>query len=218
MNVGVLSPRMTTSALRISVRSRFDVRPVTPDLWPALEDLFGKAGACNGCWCMYWRIGPRYNQLPRDKNKRALRAIVKRGPPPGLLAFDGGLAVGWCEVCPRADLPHLDETRLLKRVDDKPVWSIACFFVRRGYRRAGVTSALIGEAVKVARRAGAPALEAYPIDKRDPQAPGNIYTGIASTFEKHGFKTVARRVPYRPVMRRTFRFRRGKASRKSAAR
>jgi hypothetical protein len=23
----------------------------------ALEVLFGKGGASNGCWCMYWRIG-----------------------------------------------------------------------------------------------------------------------------------------------------------------
>jgi GNAT superfamily N-acetyltransferase len=184
---------------------KFDIRPVTPELWPALEDLFGKAGACNGCWCMYWRLGSSYSKRPRDKNKADLRKIIKRGPPPGLLAFDGELAVGWCEVCPRADLPHLDDTRLLKRVDDKPVWAIACFFVRRGFRKRGVTSALIAEAVRVARRAGAPAIEAYPIDTRAPEAPGNLYTGIASTFARHGFKTVARRVKYRPVMRRALR-------------
>ena len=28
------------------------IRPLTPDLWPALEDLFGKDGASNGCWCI----------------------------------------------------------------------------------------------------------------------------------------------------------------------
>ena len=186
---------------------KFEIRPATPDLWPALEDLFGKAGACNGCWCMYWRIGSDYNKRPRDKNKAALRRIIKRGPPPGLLAFDGDLAVGWCEVCPREDLPHLDDTRLLKRIDDKPVWSIACFFIRRGYRKRGVTSALIEQAIRVARQAGAPAIEAYPVDTRVPEAPGNLYTGIASTFARHGFKTVARRVKHRPVMRRGLRAR-----------
>jgi hypothetical protein len=36
---------------------KLTIRPLTPDLWPALEDLFGKDGACNGCWCMYGRIG-----------------------------------------------------------------------------------------------------------------------------------------------------------------
>jgi hypothetical protein len=32
----------------------------SPNLWPALEDLFGKWGASNGCWCMHWRIGGAY--------------------------------------------------------------------------------------------------------------------------------------------------------------
>jgi hypothetical protein len=48
-------------------------------LWPDLEDLFGKKGACNGCWCMYCRIGSAYRKQPADKNKAAFRAIVKRG-------------------------------------------------------------------------------------------------------------------------------------------
>jgi hypothetical protein len=80
------------------------IQPLTPSLWPALEALFGKGGASNGCWCMYWRIGPEYHKRPRDKNKSALRRIVKQGPPPGLLAFDGDLAVGWCQLTPRQDL------------------------------------------------------------------------------------------------------------------
>ena len=42
---------------------------LTPDLWPALEDLFGKSGAWNGCWCMYWRIGSAYRKRPRQRNK-----------------------------------------------------------------------------------------------------------------------------------------------------
>jgi hypothetical protein len=41
------------------------VRPLTPDLWPALEGLFGKGGASNGCWCMYWRIGSEYHKRER---------------------------------------------------------------------------------------------------------------------------------------------------------
>jgi hypothetical protein len=100
---------------------RVAIRPPTPDLWPALEDLFGAVGACNGCWCMYWRIGSAYRKRPREQNKAALRKIVKRGPPPGLLAFDGDVAVGWCQLTPRAALPWLDRTWRLGRVDERPV-------------------------------------------------------------------------------------------------
>jgi len=177
------------------------VRPLTPELWPKLEDLFGPAGASNGCWCMHWRIGPAYRRRPRARNKAALRAVTKRGPPPGLLAFDGDLAVGWCQLTPRAALPWLDRAPLVGRVDDVPVWSLSCFYVRRGYRRRGVSSALIAAALRAAKRAKAPALEAYPVDRGAPKATSNLFTGTASTFRRAGFKTVARRSPARPIMR-----------------
>jgi GNAT superfamily N-acetyltransferase len=175
------------------------IRPLTPDLWPALEDLFGKNGACNGCWCMYWRIGSRYRKRSRALNKAAFREVVKRGPPPGLLAFDGDVAVGWCQLTPRDAVPWLDRAWRLKRVDALPVWSLSCFYVRKGYRKRGVTSALIGAALKAARRNGAPALEAYPLDAD--LTPSASSTGYVSTFARAGFETVARRVPPRPIMR-----------------
>ena len=175
------------------------IRPLTPDLWPALEDPFGKAGACNGCWCMYGRIGAAYRKRPQEENKRDFRKVVEAGPPPGLLAFDGEVAVGWCQLTPRDAVPELDRTWRLKRVDDKPAWSLSCLYVRKGYRRKGVTGALIHAALKAAKRAKAPALEAYPFDAAvSPSASG---TGYASTFARLGFKVVARHVPARPIMR-----------------
>jgi GNAT superfamily N-acetyltransferase len=180
---------------------KLTIRPLTPDLWPALEDLFGKHGASNGCWCMYWRVGPAYRERPREENKAAFRDVTEHGPPPGLIAFDGDVAVGWCQLTPRAALPWLDRARLLKRVDDMPVWSVSCFYVRKGYRRRGLTSALIAAALKAAKRAKAPALEAYPVDTAAPKSTSNLYTGTASTFARAGFKCVARRAPHRPIMR-----------------
>jgi GNAT superfamily N-acetyltransferase len=180
---------------------KITVRPLTPERWAAFDDLFGKTGACNGCWCMYWRIGSAYAQRPREKNKADFRAIVKQGPPPGLVAFDGDLAVGWCQLTPRDALPRLDKARLVKRVDDIPVWSISCFYVRKGYRKQGVTTALIEAAVKAAKRAKAPALEAYPMDTNETKSSSSIYTGKASTFARAGFKVIARHAAHRPIMR-----------------
>ena len=178
---------------------KLTIRPLTPDLWPALEDLFGENGACYGCWCMYWRIGSEYRKRPSAKNKAAFREVVRRGPPPGLLAFNGDRAVGWCQLTPRDVLAWLDRAWRLKRVDEVLVWSLSCFYVRKGYRRQGVTSALIAAALKAAKRAKAPALEAYPLDADEtPSASG---TGYASTFARAGFKIVARRMPPRPIMR-----------------
>ena len=179
---------------------KMTIRPLTPELWPALEDLFGKNGACGGCWCMYPRIGSAYTKRPGEENRADFRQVVRRGPPPGLLAFAGDLAVGWCQITPRDSVPWLDRTWRIARVDDEPVWSISCLYVRKGYRRKGITSALVAAAVKAATRAKAPSVEAYPVDaKVSPSASG---TGFVSTFRRAGFRIVARRTPARPIMRR----------------
>jgi len=181
---------------------RLTISPVTVDQWPALEDLFGRAGASNGCWCMYWRIGPRYRDRPREENRRDLQQLAASGQPPGLLAFDGGLAGGWCELAPRASLDWLASGRYFSPVDDLPVWSVPCFYVRRTHRGMGVTDALIDAAVEAAALAGAPALEAYPVDTAVPGHTRNLFCGVASVFARHGFQVVARRWPARPVMRK----------------
>ncbi len=178
---------------------KLTVRPLTPDLFPAVEDLFSDSAVCSRCWCMYWRVGADYRKRASTTNKAAFRQVVKHGPPPGLLAFDGDVAVGWCQLTPREQVPQLDRAWRLKRVDDVPVWSLSCFYVRKGYRRRGITSALIAGAVKAAKRAGAPALEAYPLDRN--LTPSSTSTGITSTFERAGFKTVLRRASSRPIMR-----------------
>jgi GNAT superfamily N-acetyltransferase len=183
----------------------FTIRAVTSAEWPALEELFGRSGASNGCWCMYWRIGPRYRDRPRAENKEELRRLAVSGTPPGLLAFDrgdGGRAAGWCELAPRAELGWLARARYLEPVDDLPVWSIPCFYVRSSYRGQGVMAALIEAALPVAAAAGAPALEAYPVDTAVPGHSGNLFPGVAAAFARHGFEVVARRKPDRPVMRK----------------
>jgi GNAT superfamily N-acetyltransferase len=149
---------------------------------------------------MYWRLGGAYRGR-RAENKETLRTIVRRGPSPGLLAFNGDLPVGWCQLTPRDALPWLDRMWWFQRVDDLPVWSISCFFVRRDYRRQGIMTQLVAAAVKTAKRAKASALEAYPIDTSTSKSSSNIFVGTASTFARAGFKEVARRAPARPIMR-----------------
>lgn len=178
------------------------IHPLTPDRWDALQDLFGDRGPVSRCWCMYWRIGNAYLKRPPAENKSAFCELVKKGPPPGLLAFDGDVAVGWCQLTPRNDLPWLDHSWRLERIDNLPVWAISCFYIRKCYRKRGVTSALIAAAIEVARNAGAPALEAYPLDAE--LTPSTSSTGYASAFKRAGFKIVARHVPPRPIMRYEF--------------
>ncbi len=177
----------------------FAVHSLTSDRWPDFEDLFDTTGPAGRCWCLYWRIGPDYRRRPAAENRAAMRERVAGGPPPGLLAYDGARCVGWCQLTPRDELPWLGQNRRLRPVDALPVWSISCFYIRKGYRRRGVTAALIAAAIETARLAGIPALEGYPLDAE--RTPGASHTGFVTTFRRAGFEEIARHVPERPIMR-----------------
>jgi GNAT superfamily N-acetyltransferase len=179
--------------------------PATPARWPDVEEVFGARGACAGCWCMFWRL-PR-KQWKAQKgigNKKAFREIVeaKRSAAPGILAYISKEAVGWCAVAPRSEYVRLDGSRILKPVDENPVWSISCLFVKRGFRRQGISAALAKAAAGYALKKGARIVEAYPVDPSVEKEPDPyLWHGVTSSFEKAGFKEVARRAPARPIMR-----------------
>jgi GNAT superfamily N-acetyltransferase len=175
------------------------IKPLTVQLWPAFVDLLDQGGPAGRCWCMATRIGAEYRRRTPQRNRADFRRVVKQGPPPGLLAVRDKQAVGWCQIGPREALPALDRGWRTKSVDDVSVWVIACFYVRKGHRRQGITSALITAAVNLARSAGAPAVEAYPLDGS--VSPSATSTGYVSTFAAAGFVEVARPSPSRPTMR-----------------
>jgi hypothetical protein len=119
-----------------------------------LAELFRGGGACARCWCIYWRVGPQYRKAEATENARAFFEIVKEGQLPGLLALDNEVAVGWCQLTPRGSLPHLERKRKLAALDGRGVWSLSCFYVRKGRRKQGVTEALIRESQSLRRHLG----------------------------------------------------------------
>jgi len=177
--------------------------PLTPARWRDFETLFGPRGACGGCWCMTPRLTRRdYEARKGEKNHRAMRRLVTRGPPPGLLAYRGREPVAWIAVAPRAEYLQLAGSRVLAPIDAAPVWSIACLYLRKDVRRQGLSPRLIRAACDFAKRRGARIVEAYPQDpKSDPMPAVFAWTGIASAFTNAGFTEVERRSPTRPIMR-----------------
>jgi len=171
--------------------------------WRDLGKLFGKNGACGGCWCMWWRL-PRseFTRLKGEDNRKALKKLVDSGEVPGLLTYAYGEPVGWCSVAPRESYPTLERSRVLKRVDDEPVWSIVCFYVAKRYRHKGLTVTLLQAAIRYARSWGARIIEGYPVEPKASRTPDPFaYTGLASAFRKAGFAEVLRRSCTRPIMR-----------------
>ena len=195
-------PCLVLETLTHNMKPKLTILPLTPDRWDDFAQLFGKNGACAGCWCMWWRL-PRAQWVKQKggRNKKAIRKLVREAGALGLLAYADGRPVGWCALAPRAEYPRLATSRTLKPVDDQPVWSVTCFFVARPFRRRGITVDLLKAAVGFAGERGAKIVEGYPVEPKQEQADAFVYTGLASAFRKAGFKEVARRSPTRPIMR-----------------
>jgi len=181
-------------------------KPLTTETWGDFEMLFGPKGACGGCWCMNWRFSRSdFEKRKGDRNKLAIHKLVERNEVVGLLAFIGPTAVGWCAVAPREKYIRLERSRVLRPVDDEPVWSVSCFFVEKPYRRKGLSVKLLKATVTYARNEGARIVEAYPIEPKADKLPDVFaWTGILSTFLKAGFREEIRHSPSRPIVRYYF--------------
>ena len=180
-----------------------EFHPLSGDRWDDFVTLFGKRGACGGCWCMWWRQTAKEYQLSKgEKNRRKMKRIVTSGATPGVIAYHEGEPVGWCAVAPREDYPRLARSKILKPVDESPVWSIVCLFVAKGHRGMGVSSALVKAAVAFVRECGGSTVEAYPVEPKKAKMPDTFaFHGLAVSYSRAGFKEVARRSDTRPIMR-----------------
>jgi GNAT superfamily N-acetyltransferase len=189
------------------------IAPLTPGRLPDLAALFEQGGDPKWCWCAYFRIRSiDFSNASKAKHRAVLESAVEdlapEGRAPGLVAYDGDVAVGWISIGPREDYERLAHSTVLAPVDGTPTWSIVCFVVGRRSRDKGVATALLAAGIDYARDHGAAMLEAYPVEipdgKRIPSA--DVYRGSLSMFERAGFEVVARRRPpggaaARPIVR-----------------
>jgi GNAT superfamily N-acetyltransferase len=177
--------------------------PLDKSRWNDFEELFGERGACGGCWCMAWRLKPKDFEMQKGtENKKAMRKIINKNETPGIIAYLDDCPIGWCSVAPREKYIHLANSKVLARIDDKPVWSISCFFIAKPYRKMGISSEMLKGVIKFCKKKKVKILEAYPAEPYSENIPAAFaWTGIPSAFEKAGFKVVERRTPKRPIMR-----------------
>ena len=184
------------------------IDPVTVDRLEDLADLFESHVATRGCWCMAfmgtyadfldgWRGGGNRERF----EERAAATDL----PMGLLAYEDDRPVGWCSVGPRSRYERAigPRAKILKGRDpreDDDVWLVTCFFIRVGFRAAGITYKLLEAATELARQHGAKAIEGFPLSSDTPSA--DEFIGRERLFEACDYECVARPSPRRAVMRR----------------
>ncbi len=186
-----------------------EIHPLTRDRVDDLAALFAEGGDPKRCWCAFWRVrGSGWNDWTAARNRPVVEGLAGRDPAPGLVAYLERRVVGWVSLGPREDFERLERSKVLARVDDRPVWSIVCFVVSRSVRGRGVAHALLAAAVGYARDHGATMLEAYPVDASRGRVPAaSAFTGPLGMYERAGFEVVERRqwspkTPVRPIVRR----------------
>jgi GNAT superfamily N-acetyltransferase len=169
-----------------------DIRvvPASEERWTDVVTMLG-GDLDKGCWCQAWRGRDEIARQTGENRPETLRRQLQDDPPPGFLAYIADEVVGWAGVSVRTQTPRLMKSRTIPLVDDQPVWSIGCFLIRVGHRRKGVASALLDGIIRSAREAGAPVVEAYPIDPGGRRANANFaFVGLASMFDQAGFRRV----------------------------
>ena len=175
-------------------RSGLRVEPLTADRFDDLAALFREGGDPRSCWCMFWRLRSKdFSAATVAQNRARLRDLAAGPLAPGLVAYRGDRAVGWCSLGPREDFERLERSRIIPRVDDRAVWSIMCFAVSKSARGEGVAAQLLDAATAWAGRQGAKLLEAYPVDTEPGMAinPDAAYMGTLPMFERAGFRVVS---------------------------
>ncbi len=141
-----------------------------------LQAIFGTRGPASRCQCQRYKLAPResFGSTPVEERAHRLRvqtACGDSGSPEtsGVVAYLDGVPVGWCAIEPRCNYESLLRNQRVPwsgRAEDKQgctVWAITCLFARAGFRRQGISRALIHAALRFARDRDARAIEAYPM-------------------------------------------------------
>ncbi|MBV6647487.1 MAG: GNAT family N-acetyltransferase [Cyclobacteriaceae bacterium] len=178
--------------------------PLTKNNWNSFIELFGKNGAGANCWCMHFRLNKSDHEEGKvnDGNKNAMKQLVWNNQPTGLLAFFEDIPIAWCAFSPREDFVRLQKSRVHQPIDDKKVWSVPCTFVKKEFRKQGVSVALLVGLVEHARKKGIKIIEAYPTIPTQERLPdGFAWIGLYKSFERAGFEIVDKTSKHRPMVR-----------------
>ena len=195
------------------------VVPANKAAWGDLQTVLGNRGDAPLCQCQRYKLRPKeaFSKFPAEERAERLLAQTHCGDPDsnattGLVGYLDGEPVGWCAVEPRTAYPGLLrvyrvpwEGRAEDKTDDS-VWAVTCVFTRAGYRRRGISRALVRAAVEFARRRGARALEGYPmlVEAGQDITWGEMHVGSRSIFADAGFEEVSHPTLRRVVMRIDF--------------
>jgi hypothetical protein len=190
-----------------------EIRSVGAEQLGLVRQLFETERATRHCWCMAFCSTNLQFAMGwyGGGNRRRFEELAVTGHlPMGIVASVDSQPVGWCACGPRlrylAAIGGRSELLAqLSRNEDADVWLIACIFVARDRRSAGLVLPLLRGAIDLARRNGASAVEGWPLAagarQADARQAGVLHVGREGVFARLGFRCVQRPSSQRVLMR-----------------
>ncbi|MBF6670592.1 GNAT family N-acetyltransferase [Glutamicibacter sp. FBE19] len=167
------------------------IEPLTEPRMPDFAAVVNPNHREKHCWCLSHRLSAQeIRDRGGESRYEAMCSLSREKIAPGVIAYLDGEPVGWCSIAPRAQIPRLQNSKLIRPVDEVAVWSIICMVVRAGYRRRGVNRQMVLGALDYAKSLGAPAVEAYPVDPEGRMDLTMAFVGTRKMFEEAGFEVV----------------------------
>ena len=129
--------------------------------WDDFEALFAEGTGWGRCGCLFAlqvRRPPSRGRTwaeQREARLGTMRGLVEQDRSQGILVYDDGAPVGWCQVVPK------DELRFDDRAAAGAAWFVTCFVVDPRYRGHGVTGVALRAAVEAIKQKGGGIVEGH---------------------------------------------------------
>ncbi len=180
-----------------------EIKPLTPELAADYFDFFENRAFTDDspyrCYCQMYQMTKEQAKAAIDNADGADMGRVSRkvaeqqidlGILRGYLAFDDGVAIGWCNTNDKANFPVESCTGArFYALAEKREKAVVCFEIAPEYRGKGVATALLQRVIDDAKSEGCIAIEGFPV-VRDERYEWDC-TGPMRLYEKLGFVKVA---------------------------
>lgn len=141
-------------------RPRFTTKQLSKTTCDDFETLFAEGTGWGRCGCLFALDARRATKGgtwadQRARNLATMRGLVEQGRSHGILVYDNGAPVGWCQFVPNEVLRFADQAA------SGADWFITCFVVEPRYRGLGVSALALRTAVKAISRKGGGVVEGH---------------------------------------------------------
>jgi len=170
--------------------------PLSPDMANQFTSYLGEMDFSHAehwhfCFCQYYHVecsGVEWRQRSAEQNKLLAETNIKNGLMRGLVAFDGDQMVGWVNVNDVNNYAQLNKDEELHNLTGRNA-IVVCYVIHPDYRRKGLATRMLKEAVEESRRQGFDRIIGKPfIWSAHPQ---RQYLGVPKMYEELGFHKVS---------------------------